>query len=330
MKKAYRQHIWVMVTVTVVMAVTGALVWQTCRQMSEAANHARYAGMTALVAEKIGNTIKSMEMSAMNVFDEVEKNMDSPESVIAALQRKTSLNPEVRGYFAAFEPNYFAEKGQWFEPYVHHVDDGDFKLRLVGSARHNYHKSDWYVRAKRGHKSFWSAPYYYYDGTNISGHYTTFVKPVYDDDGRLACVCGADMTFEWMSAELTRFDNQLRNNELLNKYFDLDEFYTMVINDDGSRIAGPEDKAVTLSEAVSANKITLHRSGVVDMTVNGVPSTVYYVPINRVDWSVALVVAHQDVQPVMLTLGLVLGTVMLLGLFIVWLVCRRIKYAEAA
>ena len=35
-------------------------------------------------------------------------------------------------------------------------------------------------------------------------------------------------------------------------------------------------------------------------------------------------------QPVMLTLGLVLGTVMLLGLFIVWLVCRRIKYAEAA
>ena len=27
---------------------------------------------------------------------------------------------------------------------------------------------------------------------------------------------------------------------------------------------------------------------------------------------------------------LVLGTVMLLGLFIVWLVCRRIKYAEAA
>ena len=199
-----------------------------------------------------------------------------------------------------------------------------------GSARHNYHKSDWYVRAKRGHKSFWSAPYYYYDGTNISGHYTTFVKPVYTADGRLACVCGADMTFEWMSAELTRFDNQLRNNELLNKYFVLDDFYTMVINDDGSRIAGPDDKAVTLSEAVSANKITLHRSGVVDMTVNGVPSTVYYVPINRVDWSVALVVAHQDVQPVMLTLSLVLGTVMLLGLFIVWLVCRRIKYAEAA
>ena len=330
MKKAYRQHIWVMVTVTVVMAVMGALVWQTCCQISIAANHARYAGMTALVAEKIGNTIKSMEMSAMNVFDEVEKHKDTPESVIAALQRKTSLNPEVRGYFAAFEPNYFAEKGQWFEPYVHHVDDGDFKLRLVGSARHNYHKSDWYVRAKRGHKSFWSAPYYYYDGTNISGHYTTFVKPVYDDDGRLACVCGADMTFEWMSAELTRFDNQLRNNELLNKYFVLDDFYTMVINDDGSRIAGPDDKAVTLSEAVSANKITLHRSGAVEMTVNGVPSTVYYVPINRVDWSVVLVVAHQDVQPVMLTLGLVLGTVMLLGLFIVGLVCRRIKYVEAA
>ena len=330
MKTGNRQRIWVMLTVAVVLAVEGGLVWQTCRQISVAGSHARYVGMTALVAEKIGNTIRGMEMNAMNVFDEVEKHMNSPESVIAALESKTSLNPEVRGYFAAFEPNYFPEKGQWFEPYVHHVDDGDFELRLVGSVRHNYHQSDWYVRAKKEHKSFWSAPYYYYDGTSISGHYTTFVKPVYAADGRLACVCGADMTFEWMSTELKRIDEQMRDDDLLNKYFTLDHFYTVVVNNDGSRIAGPADKAVTLKDEELSEGFAHRSSGAVDMVVNGVPSTVYYVPINRVDWSVALIVPHQDVQPVMITLGLVLGTVMLLGLFIVWLVCRRIKDVEAA
>ena len=42
---------------------------------------------------------------------------------------KTALNPEVRGYFAAFEPDYFPQKGKWFEPYVHHVDSNAFEVR---------------------------------------------------------------------------------------------------------------------------------------------------------------------------------------------------------
>ena len=144
-----------------------------------------------------------MEMNAMNEFDEVEKHLDSPESVIAALESKTNLNPEVRGYFAAFEPNYFPQKGQWFEPYVHHTDSSDFEVSQVGSARHNYHKSAWYVRAKELNTSFWSEPYYYYDGTAMSGHYTTFVKPIFDSKGRLACVCGADMT----ARKIMRFES---------------------------------------------------------------------------------------------------------------------------
>lgn len=73
-------------------------------------------------------------------------------------------------------------------PYVVHVDTSDFEVRMVGSARHNYHKSEWYVRAKKSNKSFWADPYFYYDGSDISGHYTTFVQPVYDVQGRLACL----------------------------------------------------------------------------------------------------------------------------------------------
>jgi len=228
----------------------------------------------------------------MNVFDEVEKHLDSPETVIAALESKTSLNPEVRGYFAAFEPEYFAEKGTWFEPYVVHVDTSAFELRMVGSARHNYHKSDWYVRAKKSNESFWSDPYYYYDGSDISGHYTTFVKPVFDKSGRLACVCGADMTFEWLGKELERIDEAMRNDTLLNKFKNEDDdFYTVVINDDGSSIAYPEGKKVTMTAEQTVRDLSQRKSGVIDMEVNGVPSTVYYGPIEHVDWSVAIVVA---------------------------------------
>ena len=267
-----------------------ASVWK-CRQAADAESHVRYVGIMNLASEKIAKTIHGMEMNAMNEFDEVEKHLDSPESVIAALESKTSLNPEVRGYFAAFEPDFFPEKGHWFEPYVVHVDTSAFEVRMVGSASHDYHKSDWYIRAKQSSESFWSDPYYYYDGTDISGHYTTFVKPIYDSKGKLACVCGADMTFEWLSKELERIDKEIMGDVLLNKYKNSNEnFYTVVINDDGSCIAHPEGKKVSLTSEQVVSSLAQKKSGVVDMTINGIPSTVYYGPIKHVDWSVAIVV----------------------------------------
>ncbi len=275
----------------IVMIVTlCASVWK-CRQAADAERYVRYVGIMNLASEKIAKTIQGMEMNAKNEFDEVEKHLDTPESVIAALESKASLNPQVRGYFAAFEPNFFPQKGQWFEPYVVHVDTSAFEVRMVGSARHNYHKSDWYIRAKQSNESFWSDPYYYYDGTDISGHYTTFVKPVYDSKGKLACVCGADMTFEWLSKELERIDKEIMGDVLLNKYKNSNEdFYTVVINDDGSCIAHPEGKKVSLTSEQVVSSLAQKKSGVVDMTINGIPSTVYYGPIKHVDWSVAIVV----------------------------------------
>lgn len=263
----------------------------------------------------------------MNVFDEVEKHLESPDAVIAALYSKTSLNPEVRGYFAAFEPNYFPAKGTWFEPYVVHIDSGDFELRMVGSARHNYHKSDWYIRAKQSSDSFWSDPYYYYDGSNISGHYTTFVKPVFDAQGRLACVCGADMTFEWLGKELQRIDEDFRNNELLNQFkLDSDgDFFTAVLDDDGSCIVSPEGKKVTLTQEQMVLSLSEKKSGTIDLDIDGVPSTIYYCPIERVNWSVAIVVAKQSMWGVLLRMAGILLLVAVIGFLIIWFAIRKVK-----
>jgi hypothetical protein len=271
----------VLLSALVFVIAIGAIAYATCSKAMTAERHARYAGIMNIASEKLARTILGMEMNAMNEFDEVEKHLDSPEAVIAALESKAGLNPEVRGYFAAFEPDYFPQKGKWFEPYVHHVDSNAFEVRLVGNARHNYFKSPWYIRAKQSNQSFWSEPYYYYDGTNISGHYTTFVKPVYDKTGRLACICGADLTFEWLTKELQRIDASIKNNELLNSHlFASDsEFYSVVLNKDGGSIAFPEGKKVTITEESAIRDLERGKAGTIDMTINGVPSAVYYGPI---------------------------------------------------
>lgn len=313
-------------TLAVFIVASGISYW-IYYQAVKSASHTHYVGIMNIAAEKIGNTVSSMEMNAMNEFDEVEKHLDTPASVIAALESKTSLNPEVRGYFAAFEPNYFPSEGQWFEPYVHHVDDNDFEVRQVGSASHNYHKSEWYIRAKDTKESFWSDPYYYFDGTSISGHYTTFVKPIYDKTGKLACVCGADMTFEWLSKEVQQIDDESRNNDLLNFFLlnDGGEFYTVVLNNDGSSIASPEGKPVKLTEDQVGQSLELRRSGMVEMKINGQHSTVYYTPIERVNWSVAVVVTDQGIAKPMIKFGIILLLITILGMIVVWLACRRLS-----
>ena len=93
------------------MLVLLLLTFFVCQYSMRAENHVRYVGIMNVVSEKIAKTINGMEMNAMNVFDEVEKNMGSPEAVVDALMSKTSLNLDVRGYFAAFEPDYFPQKG---------------------------------------------------------------------------------------------------------------------------------------------------------------------------------------------------------------------------
>ena len=313
-------------TLAVFIVASGISYW-IYYQAVKSASHTHYVGIMNVAAEKIGNTVSSMEMNAMNEFDEVEKHLDTPASVIAALESKTSLNPEVRGYFAAFEPNYFPSEGQWFEPYVHHVDDNDFEVRQVGSASHNYHKSEWYIRAKDTKESFWSDPYYYFDGTSISGHYTTFVKPIYDKTGNLACVCGADMTFEWLSKEVQQIDDDSRNNDLLNFFLlnDGGEFYTVVLNNDGSSIASPEGKPVKLTEDQMGQSLELRKSGMVETKINGKHSTVYYTPIERVNWSVAVVVTDQGIAKPMIKFGIILLLITILGMIVVWLACRRLS-----
>ena len=325
-----RQLMYVLLVVAAVVLVCAGVSFWAFSYVMSAETHVRYVGLQNLISEKMTKTVSGTEVNAKNVFDEVEKHLDSPESVIAALKSKTSLAPDVRGYFAAFEPDYFKEKGRWFEPYVHHSDNSEFVLTMVGSARHDYTKSDWYVRAKKSKGSFWSEPYYYYDGTDISGHYCTFVEPLFDANGQLACVCGADITFDWLTKKLQQIDSLYRHHEPLNKYRlmrDLD-FYSVVVDYEGTCLIHPDDKKLPIKDKDMLQDMLQKKSGTKEMTVDGVASTLYYGPIEGINWTLVVVTPKHDVLKPTLVVGMVLLTIAVLGIVAVWIICRRLRNEE--
>ena len=321
--KVRKTILFIVASVLLLMLVVSFMI---CRYTLMKEAHICYMGIMNVASEKISKTVGGMEMNAMNVFDEVGKHMDSSESVIAALKSKTSLNPDVKGYFAAFVPNYFQQKGQWFEPYVHQTDSrGGFTVRDVGSASHDYTKSDWYIQAQDAKDCFWSDPYFYYDGTGISGRYCTFVKPIFDASGRLVCVCGADMTFEWLTNELKQMDDATRRSDMLSKFrmFAGLDFYTVLLDKAGNCIAYPLGRSAPLKDEEVLRNLAAKKSGSIDVTVNGVPSTAYYAPMEHIGWSVAVIVPDHVVWKPLLIVGAILMTVAVLGLLVVWLALRR-------
>ena len=290
-KKNLMKWLWPMAVG--VLAIAVVLLTVRLNYASRAERNARYVGMMNVVAEKLSKTVRGMELNAENVFDEVAKHLESPQAVIGALGNKASLNPDVIGYFAAFVPNYFPQEGRWFQPYMHRGDSAEFVLTLVGSARHDYTKSTWYVQGVKEKESFWSEAYYYEDNLNVnSGYYMTFATPIFDAQGRLACVCGADMTQEWMIEQLRQIENEVRNDEMLNSYRlpGSDNFYIVIMNDDGTSFAHPDGNIVTVNDKEFIANLKNHHRGVAELEVNGVPSRVYYTPLKHTHWSVAIVV----------------------------------------
>lgn len=315
----------VLLTVFIILMVTVAAAMLTCYQLIYAEVYSRYIGVKNTSAEKVSKIIRGTEMNANNVFDEVSMHLENSEEVITALKSKVKLNLDVRGYFAAFVPDYFPEKGTWFEPYIYQPEYGGFEYRQVGSARHNYTKSPWYVQAKESGKSFWSEPYYYYDGTSMSGHYTTFIKPLYNMKGDLACVCGADMKFEWLAKELKWVDESSKNNKLLNKYqiFRDSKFYTIILNNDGACIAHPEEKEINISDKEMLKDLAQNKNGMATMSIDGETCMIFYGPIEFVNWSIAVIVPRSEIMKPMLTIATLFLAIVTLGMIIVWLVCKK-------
>jgi hypothetical protein len=314
-----------LLTVLAVLFAMALLSFVMIYQVIIAESHARYNGIRSVAAEKVSKIIRGAEMNANNIFDEVARNLDSPEHVIAALKTKASLNLDVRGYFAAFTPDYFPEKGAWFEPYIYQPEYGGFEYRQVGSARHNYTKSPWYISALERNASFWSEPYYYYDGTAVSGHYTTFVKPIYDTKGDLACVCGADMKFEWLAKELEWVDQSSKSNKVVNRYKSLTDFdfYTVILGSDGTSIVAPEEKTVALTDENVLKALAQKKGGVTELDIDGEACSVYYGPIEYVDWSVAVIVPKSDIVKPLLPIALILLGMVVVGIMIVRFVCKK-------
>ena len=268
----------------------------------QAEMHAR--DMINNINGRMETMVTSVEVSARNNVYEIEGNLSSPERVYETLQRELKMNPHYLGCFAAFEANYYASQGRWFEPYAFYRDSTHIECRQVGSATHDYLEREWFTKGLESENGYWSDPYYDKDVSKTM--LCSYVLPVHDRNGRKIGVFGVDIPLEWLSDLMIE---QLKVQVFYSAFTspeDSDEdrvFYSFIIGRNGQFIMHPNKEkllkenygketqmtADTLDDAVY-RKMLAGESSMLDK-IKEYDDTYYisYAPIKQTGWTMAVV-----------------------------------------
>ena len=145
---------------------------------------------------RIRNKLAEVEVTVDNMAWVVADGLDEPDWMYSITRRLVENNSSILGSTVSFMPNYFPQKGRWFEPYSVSRDDGTIETMQLGSASHDYTKMDFYCEPIAKNGGGWCEPYFDKDGAKAM--VTTYGVPVHDNKGEIVGVVDADIALDWL------------------------------------------------------------------------------------------------------------------------------------
>ena len=321
-----------MLTLLVTMAAIAGIIYIFSKNamITEAEN--RYHGFMALTNKTMDNVLSVVEMAASSKLVEVEDDLDRPDRMTAILSDMVQKNPYIVGCGLAFEPNYYPHRGKWFELYALRHSIGEIRTSQIGGPDHDYLPAEWYMQGKQHEEGYWTDPYL--DNAGGKTMLFTYSLPIHDAGGRVVGVLGADISLDWLNSQLMEID--MKNNNLSSPS-QMDRAnknlcYSFIIGQGGSYIVRPYWQHDTLSgrstevhdmlDARLIQSMLEGYEGHVELNINKTPSFLFYAPLERAGWSMAIVVPHHTFYHRADIVGGVILALMALGLLVGFLVCR--------
>ena len=144
----------------------------------------------------IRDKLTKVETVLDNMAWVVTQDLDNPDKLAGTTRLAVEHNADILGCAVSCIPNYYPEKGYWYEPYSVRRADGSIESMQLGSALHDYTKSEFYTAAIEKDSGHWSAPYM--DKEGAKAIVTTYSVPVHDKDGKTVAVVDADISLNWL------------------------------------------------------------------------------------------------------------------------------------
>ena len=330
-------HIVIALTVVLVTIIAGTT--YLASRFTGPLIEAYFEHLADIENESIEKMLHDVQVAVHNSIDEVAEDMSQPDSVFAALTSKLQLNPQgILGFGVGFVPNYYPEKGVWFEPYAMWLDGRIFTIQN-GSAEYDYFTHEWYLEGKKHDEGYWSNGYYF----EMRGERVlicTYAKPFYDETGRMAGVYAGDLSLDMLHDYLLSKDLKANTEGLIKVPRKLEGnprqwVRSVIVDKKGYFISHPDkgrilrdnfykgigQKTDTIADRV-VSEMMAGKKGSAELVVDGEPSTVFYSPLEKTGWSLVVILPKMRYYIVVFGACILLSLCLLTGLLAVYIICR--------
>lgn len=290
--KSRRDHggLWIILVAAIALEAISCLMYFTSRVAIR--HEAEQRAKTELRRAELEIDVHAIEMetAAKTLALLAEKHIHQPDSLFAATRLTVSSLRTNTSMAVAFIPNYFPEKGEFFEVCSSRFSEDSIYTRNIGSAEHDYTQMEWWQNGFVHDSCWWCEPY-----LDDSGSKTMVVScsyPILDRNGKVVAVVCIDMSLD-----------ELKNiSEYLQVY--PNSYYTIRSSTGVDIVPAPD-------------------------TVPGRKYNIFQEEIDATGWHIEIIIPDEELFRDLNHIGRIVGLLMLLGLamliLIIWYAGRNNK-----
>ena len=272
---------------------------------------------------RITDIMGEVETVADNMAWYVDGCMD-PDSLIRDTREILLNHPHFHSCSISMEPFYFKQYGRYFS--IYSVRDADtINTAQYGSDDFQYFNQEWYSKPQGLLQGCWKDPYL---NTNPKATYktdviTTYSRPLLDSNGYFIGVIAIDLNLKWLSQEITAVEPYPNSSNIIigskGQYLVHPDTLKLIRE---SIFSDPDPKAKGVVDTLG-RKMLAGESGVQQMVVDGNDALLFYCPVGKANWSMAIVCPEEDVFSGYNRLLYMVWAIVGLGLLVILLFCYQ-------
>ena len=276
-------------------------------------------------AERINGIMADTE-TVTNFMAHTTPQHMHPDSLLAFSRRTVQENDFLVGFAISMEPNFFPEMGRYFSAYSLRQDD---TILTVREGPFEYFEAIWYKTPRTLGKACWVDAFDDYNEGTLSSSdiLTSYCCPMRDAEGRYIGSITASLTLKWLSQMVTAIPAYPNSSAIM-----LESDGTYLVHPDTAKlfresIFSDADPRVKRDIDELGKAMTAGRSGMLETIVDGVDAFIFYRPLERTGWSIAIVCPASDVfaryNRLLTIISLIIGVGLVLLLVLCYQIVRR-------
>jgi sigma-B regulation protein RsbU (phosphoserine phosphatase) len=291
-----RLSLWIVLFAAIIFIGALSYMFQESRRAvrEEAISHATQ--ILDNTVQRVDGIIDEVEVATRNMVWLPEQHIDNPEVMSSYTKNIVENNPDLYGCSLSFAPNFYRSKGLYYSIYSFR-EDGQVKTVREGDEDYQYFCMDWYLLPMLLDKPCWTEPYI--DAGSDTLYSKEFIVsygiPIKDKEQKFAGVISADISLSWLS-------------QVISAVKPYPNSYSIMIGQGGSYLVHPDSTKLfyetiftetleTPDTAVTAlgHAMQAMEEGMKQMTINGEDCYVFYKPLEKIGWSVAIICPESDI-----------------------------------